>query len=225
MTQALLVAHAFLWIGFIALLVIVFALTRQVGILFERIAPAGALGVGSRLGAGDPAPDIALTALSGNPVDLGEPSEGRVTLVLFVAPDCPICKHLLPVTKSLARRNPSLRMLYASAGADMQAHEAFAAAHGLPLDSYVVSDALGMAVGVAKLPFAAVISAQQRIAALGLVNTREHLESLLEAERTGVASVQEFMVLNAFEANALEESALEQEETDMGAETVTAVRR
>ena len=199
MSEVLLAAHLLLWIGFIVLLVVVFALVRQVGILFERIAPAGALGVASRLGAGDAAPAMRLTALGGDAVDLGTPrADGLVTLLLFVAPDCPICKHLLPVAKAVARRH-RMRVVYASAGAELQAQEEFVATQGLPRDSYVVSDGLGLAFGVAKLPFAAVLSADGRIAALGLVNTREHLESLVEAERTGVASIQEFAARKAGE--------------------------
>ena len=199
MSEVLLAAHLLLWIGFIVLLVVVFALVRQIGILFERIAPAGALGVASRLGAGDAAPAMRLTALGGDAVDLGTSrADGLVTLLLFVAPDCPICKHLLPVAKAVARRH-RVRVVYASAGADMQAQEEFVATQRLPRDSYVVSDGLGLAFGAAKLPFAALLSADGRIAALGLVNTREHLESLVEAERTGVASIQEFAARKAGE--------------------------
>ena len=199
MSEVLLAAHLLLWIGFIVLLVVVFALVRQIGILFERIAPAGALGVASRLGAGDAAPAMRLTALGGDAVDLGTSrADGLVTLLLFVAPDCPICKHLLPVAKAVARRH-RMRVVYASAGAELQAQEKFVATQRLPRDSYVVSDGLGLAFGVAKLPFAALLSADGRIAALGLVNTREHLESLVEAERTGVASIQEFAARKAGE--------------------------
>ena len=43
MTGILVIAHVVLWIGLIVLLVIVYALMRQIGVLFERIA----LGVGS----------------------------------------------------------------------------------------------------------------------------------------------------------------------------------
>ena len=199
MSELLLAANLLLWIGFIVLLVVVFALVRQVGILFERIAPAGALGVASRLGAGDAAPAMRLTALGGDAVDLGTSrADGLLTLLLFVAPDCPICKHLLPVAKAVARRH-RMRVVYASAGAELQVQEEFVATQGLPRDSYVVSDGLGLAFGVAKLPFAALLSADGRIAALGLVNTREHLESLVEAERTGVASIQEFAARKAGE--------------------------
>jgi len=46
---------------------------------------------------------------------------------------------------------------------------------------------------VSKLPHAVLIDAGGVIRAKGLVNTREHLESLLEAQERGVASLQEYI--------------------------------
>ena len=125
---------------------------------------------------------------------MGSPrSDGLATLLLFVAPSCPICKHLLPVARAMAKQRDRVRVVYASAGEDMQAQEGFVAAARLPRDSYVVSDALGLAFGAAKLPFAALIAPDGRVVSLGLVNTREHLESLFEAQRLGVGSLQEYV--------------------------------
>jgi len=42
MIEALIISNIILWIALIALALMVFALTRQIGILHERIAPAGA---------------------------------------------------------------------------------------------------------------------------------------------------------------------------------------
>ena len=77
MPDLMLISHVLLWVGFLALLVVVFALLRQVGILFERVAPAGALAVGSQLGAGDTAPVMRLIALSGKPTGRGLAAVGR----------------------------------------------------------------------------------------------------------------------------------------------------
>ena len=210
MPDLTLVSHVLLWAGFLTLLVIVFAVLRQVGVLFERVAPAGALAIGSGPTAGDTAPAMRLIALSGESLDLGSPRrDGVSTLLFFVAPSCPLCKHLLPVAKATARRE-RVRVIYASAGGDMQAQEEFVAVNALPRESYVVSDNLGMAFGAAKLPFAVLIAADGRIAALGLVNTREHLESLFEAHRRGVATIQEFA--------AQQRSATQQEEATMAIE-------
>jgi len=46
---------------------------------------------------------------------------------------------------------------------------------------------------VAQLPFAALIDENGILCARGLVNTREHIESLFEAREQGVASIQEYL--------------------------------
>ena len=39
----LVVSNIVLWIGFLAMVVVNLALARQIGVLYERVAPAGAL--------------------------------------------------------------------------------------------------------------------------------------------------------------------------------------
>ena len=57
----------------------------------------------------------------------------------------------------------------------------------------MLSQPLGLAVGVSQLPFAALIDAQGILVAKGLVNTREHLESLLQAMHSGYATLQDYV--------------------------------
>jgi methylamine dehydrogenase accessory protein MauD len=49
-----------------------------------------------------------------------------------------------------------------------------------------------LAYQVSRLPFAALLDERGILRARGLVNSREHLESLFEAKRLGVASLQEY---------------------------------
>ena len=56
MSTALVVSNIILWVIVIALALVVLALARQVGILHERVAPAGAAGR-STAGPGDPVVD------------------------------------------------------------------------------------------------------------------------------------------------------------------------
>ena len=58
---------------------------------------------------------------------------------------------------------------------------------------YVVSELLVKSYGVSKLPYAVLIDEQGKIASMGIVNSREHLESLFEAKEHKVASIQEYM--------------------------------
>ena len=86
----------------------------------------------------------------------------------------------------------SLRLVLASDGPRAE-HEAFVAEHDLASDRYVLSTPLGLAYQVGKLPYAVLIDSEGIVRARGLVNTREHLESLFEARERGVASVQEYL--------------------------------
>ena len=56
-----------------------------------------------------------------------------------------------------------------------------------------VSAPLGVTYEVAKLPYAVLIDGAGILRAKGLVNTREHLDSLFEAKERGVASIQDFL--------------------------------
>ena len=52
---------------------------------------------------------------------------------------------------------------------------------------------MGLAFRVSRLPFAVLIGADGIVKAKGLVNNREQLESLLNAQDLGVASVQKYI--------------------------------
>jgi methylamine dehydrogenase accessory protein MauD len=194
MEQALLISNLLLWLAVIALAAVVFALVRQIGVLYERVAPAGALMLAGGPKVGDVTPRFALGDVFGRATSLGgEDAEGRGTLLLFVSPTCPVCKTLLPVAKSLASRESSrVRLVFASDGAG-EDHASFARAHALDAYPYVVSTELGLAHQVGKLPHAVLWDAHGIVRAKGLVNSREHLESLFEAMDQGVASIQEFV--------------------------------
>jgi methylamine dehydrogenase accessory protein MauD len=56
-----------------------------------------------------------------------------------------------------------------------------------------LSRELGLAYQVGKLPYAVLIDADGVLRAKGLINTREHVESLFEAMARGVGSVQEYL--------------------------------
>ena len=121
------------------------------------------------------------------------------TLLLFVSPSCPVCKTLLPIVNSVARyeaRNHPLQVILASDGdsyEDRRQHLELISTHNLAKNRYVISQRLGLAFVVEKLPFATLIDKAGVIRAKGLVNSREHLESLFEAHERGVASLQEFL--------------------------------
>jgi methylamine dehydrogenase accessory protein MauD len=189
-TEALLVSNAVLWIVVLALAAVVVALVRQVGVLHERLRPAGALALAAGPRVGDAAPVVEAVDLAGMRHEVGAPAaDARDTLLFFLSPTCPVCKALLPVLASLAREG--LRVLLASDG-PRDEHAGFVARERIALP-YLLSNPLGLAYRVGKLPYAILIDGDGVVRAQGLVNTREHLESLLEARARGVASIQDYL--------------------------------
>ena len=197
MDSLLVASNVILWAAVLALALFVYALTRQVASLYARVAPAGALAVNETLQAGDPAPEVDVSDLDGNSFTLGGiPADGEhpgSTLIFFMAPDCPISRTLLPVLRSVAKAESGVDVVLASDGGAAAEHEAFVTEHGLSGFPYVLSRTLGESYGVGKIPYAVLIGEDGRIAALGLVNSREHLESLFEARERKLGSIQEYL--------------------------------
>lgn len=189
-----------LWIAVIVLATVVAALARQVGILHERIAPAGALTLHQKVNVGDVASPMALTTIDGQSLTIGGKRKARSQLLFFVAPDCPVCKSLLPVLKSSARAESGWLDVVLASDGNEPAQRRMIMDQGLAGIPFVLSEALGRAFGVAKLPYAVLIDESGKVASLGLVNSREHLESLFEAKERGVASIQEFLARREGEA-------------------------
>ena len=191
MNEALLVSNVVLWVLVLVLAGVVLALARQIGVLYERVAPAGALMTVRGPAVGETAPVVTAPDLRGGSIEVGGP--GRRTLLFFLSPTCPVCKTLLPVLRSIVRgERGALEVVLASDGPSEE-HAAFVREEGLETFPYVLSPALGITYQVGKLPYAVLLDAAGVIRSKGLVNTREHLESLLEAEERGVASIQEYL--------------------------------
>ncbi|HJX20961.1 MAG TPA: methylamine dehydrogenase accessory protein MauD [Steroidobacteraceae bacterium] len=190
---ALAVSNVALWILVLVLSAVVLALVRQLGVLHERIAPAGALMLNRGLAVGEPAPVLVVNDLEGRAHQVGAArADGRSTLLLFVSPTCPVCKSLLPAVKSSRKDERAWMDVILASDGDTLEQRQFVRSQGLVGIPYVVSAALGLAYQVGRLPFAALLDEQGILRARGLVNSREHLESLFEAKRLGVASLQEY---------------------------------
>ena len=193
MTEALMISNVLLWIAVLAALVGLFALARQIGVLYERVAPMGALMMDTGPKVGEASPVSDLPALVGNPrATIGRPAD-KSTLLFFLSPTCPVCKKLLPILRSVNRTEQDwLRVVLTSDG-EQPEHLAFYEKADLKEFPYVLSSEPGIAYRVAKLPYAVLLNEHGRVVAKGLVNSREQLESLFTAKEMGVASVQDFI--------------------------------
>ena len=85
-----------------------------------------------------------------------------------------------------------LEVVLASDG-DQEEQRRFVAEHDLGAFPYVVSSPLGVSYQVSKLPYAVILDHEGVLRARGIINSREHLESLFEAKRLGVASMQDYL--------------------------------
>lgn len=214
MTELQLASLVLLWVVVLVFGVLLFALARQVGVILERVSPVGALMTSAALTVGQPAPALELSTLEGKTLRIGgnraNSQAPRSLLLLFVGPKCPVCKSLLPAAKSIARREAGwMDVVLASDGATDAAHRRYVARHKLQGIPYVVSELLGRTYGVAKLPYAVLIDERQQVASFGMVNSREHIESLVEAKERGVTSLQHYLAQQAPDEGA--EPALAQD--------------
>jgi methylamine dehydrogenase accessory protein MauD len=176
----------------LALAVMVFGLARQIGILHERLAPMGAMINDHGPDVGEMAPTLSIQSIANEVIQIGGPSStGQSMLLMFVSPTCPVCKKLLPIAKSFSN-GENLRVILVGDG-DADEQQRMIQKESLQALPYLIGPELGVAFQVGKLPYAVLIDREGVIRAKGLVNSREHLESLVVAEETGYGSIQAYL--------------------------------
>ncbi|GCE82262.1 thioredoxin domain-containing protein [Komagataeibacter diospyri] len=166
-------------------------LLRQVRQMFREIPPVGALIGAAGPQPGDRCPDQAFhTLIPGHDVVLTQgASAGR--LVMFVASTCPISRKMIPIARMFCQRE-KLDLVFA--GDDTpQMQQAFVSSQHIDPASFINDPDLGRILEVDKLPSAFLLDGQGHILARGLVNNREHLESLLNAQETGFRTTQDYL--------------------------------
>jgi len=192
MLTALLISSIFAWVVILALVVALLALARQVGVLHIRVAPAGALTTAGGPAVGAKSTAMPATTLDGANVTVGGAAPGSVLrLLMFVSASCPLCKNLIPMAKSFAR-DERVQLIFVGDD-DPQVQREMIERHGLNGYQFINGPDVGQAYEVGKLPYAVLLDADGLILSKGLVNSREHLESLIIAHEMGVRSVQDYI--------------------------------
>lgn len=188
--KALILAQGTLWIIMVLTAAVALLLLKQVKALYRKIAPLGALApvnpTASRL---DAHPQ---TTLDGQDVIIGgQRTNGRKLLLLFVSGTCPISQKMVSITRDFCARE-KLDLLFV--GDDTpQAQEEALSTLGITQREMVNSATIGRLLGVDRVPFAVLLAPDGTVEARGLVNNREHLESLLSVMETGHSSIQSFL--------------------------------
>ncbi len=174
----------FVLIGVLA--VIVLSLARQIGILHERTAPASLVrGNEAVVGIGDELPDLELNAVSGAVCRLAAEGSDAATALLFVAPDCPICKSVLPAFAQALDRQAGCVGYWVGDGMDPGAFSEYAQEHGLDGDRVLLSQELGLRLGVRTLPVLTLLDAERRVLAQETITGPRRLENLFAAHLSG----------------------------------------
>jgi methylamine dehydrogenase accessory protein MauD len=192
MLSVLIISQILSWTVILGLGLGLLALARQVGVLHVRLAPAGALLNSKGPEVGEVAPVLEGVTLEGSAIVIGKPlSKLRKQLLLFVSPHCPLCKELIPIAKNFARTEKlEIVFLGDDEVSELRAMVTRLEMEGLP---FVNSSIIGRSYHVDRLPHAVLIGGGGELLSKGLVNSREHLESLVTAHELGVVSVQDYL--------------------------------
>jgi methylamine dehydrogenase accessory protein MauD len=197
-SQAIIVSLISLWIVVLLMAIVIWALARQLGVLHERIGPVGALSLKSGLEIGAASPTVTVDLLSGSSMTIGAESDvGRSTLLFFFSPSCPVCKELMPILRSSAKSESDWLDIVLAGDGDPDEHLKIVSQQQMQDFPLTMSAPLGIAFRVGKLPYAALIDADGRLLSAGLVNSREHIESLYEAKELGVNDLQAYIEKNS----------------------------
>jgi methylamine dehydrogenase accessory protein MauD len=193
MNTMLLISYLTLW-GVVLLLVFALAvLARQIGVLHERVGPKGArmTHVGPEIG--EVMPARLVTDMSGRALELGG-TRAKPLLLTFMSATCQSCSDVAPALRALWK-NERKRFDFAMisvAGTEEENRE-FVARFELEDIPYVFSRDLGMAFKVLSPPYSLLLDTSGAVKAKGLVNRREHLESLLNAAEMNAPTMETYM--------------------------------
>lgn len=157
------VATAIQFVILIGLAIVVLSLARQVGILHERLTPAGMTRARDGIEPGQTLPAVALSSVAGTAVTFA----GRSTALLFVSADCPICKSVLPAFED-ALADSGFDGYWVADGlpgtdGQMPDYSAYALDHRLDEDHLLVTQELGLTLGVRQIPALVLLDADQRL--------------------------------------------------------------
>ncbi|CEF57171.1 thioredoxin domain-containing protein [Acetobacter ghanensis] len=187
--QTLVVINGMLTVLLLAAFGVAYSMMLRLRRLFQEIAPVGALTNARGPQPGDVCPAQPFATLDGQAMVLAGGSRPR--LLLFVSATCPISRKVIPIARNFCAKEQLELVLAGDDNPVAQAH--FAQQTGTPPALFVNDPALGRALEVDKLPAAFLLDQQGVLIARGLVNNREHLESLLNAWESGFDTVQAYI--------------------------------
>jgi methylamine dehydrogenase accessory protein MauD len=174
------------------LLLAVFTLARQVGLLHTRIGPSGARMTNAGPEIGDLAPRLAARDLSGREVTFGGARE-KPLLILFITSSCSTCAALAPAIRALWNgEHRHLDMIMVSLFSSEEQARGFVKKYKLSNIPCVVSEEVSLEYKVSSPPYGVLIDSAGVVRSKGVVNHNEHIESLLNVLELGHTSMEEW---------------------------------
>ena len=155
---------------------VVLSLARQIGVLHERTAPAGAALSRARQTQSLDPNTLTVTNLKGTTAPLRDFAGGRGLAILFIGPDCPVCKALLPRFEP-ALENIDLLPCYAGGTGSHDVQARYAAAHALDSARYFTGTELALALQIMHTPTLVVIDSDGRVTMRETLRGPAHLEA------------------------------------------------
>jgi len=171
----------------------IIALARLVGRLSKRMPPVGARVI-------NPGPEIGTFVenweaedLTGRAVGYVFPREKGV-LVIYVSPHCTVCSSLLPSAKRFFKEVAHLADgAWVMVMGNPETQLDYARRNALLSQPVFTEESLPASWRVEGAPFAMWISAEGEVKTKGMVNHREHLESLKNAVVSGHPSIESYL--------------------------------
>ena len=170
----LIVSNVGLFAAVLALGAVVLSVARQIGVLHERTAPAGAALQRARQAQSVAPNALTVTDLTGASTSLGSFADSRPLAMLFIGPDCPVCKALLPAFEP-AIEHLDLVPCYAGGGGPLDVQARYAAEHALDPARYFIGTELAVALKVMHTPTLVVVDGGGRVVLRETLRSSAHL--------------------------------------------------
>lgn len=180
-----------LWGVVVLLGLAILVMTRQIALLHSRILPAGA-----KAGKAGPKVGEKIEPFHGEDIysnSVSVPAQEKATLLLFISDGCSVCEQIAPALNALARQEKDwVEVVLASFNGDAPGNRAYAQKIGVAHFPFFVSRDFAYNNAVFTAPYALMIDREGTLRSKGVVNNREHLDSLLNVLDLGVANREEF---------------------------------
>lgn len=193
MTVTFMLSYIVLWLLALLLAAATFALARQIGVLHVRLPAGGARLSNAGPEIGEAVPEFRATDMFGRGLILGG-LKPKNTLFVFVSPGCSSCADLAPAIKSASKSEERVwDIILISIQGDTETNRNFVALNELDGAKYVISPEVAGSQRVSATPYGVALDRQGVVRSKGIINTFEHLESLLNAIELGHASVEQYL--------------------------------